>query len=539
MGKKLMNMFLFLAVAAAAVGMTVYVGQGAVSVMIYNFIFLGIMILIYLIGMFGGMFKMNRIAEALQLATEELGNIFKNSGKVASEKLVYLTELFGHKYLDQKMENFTASISASEEGIGEIEDYLNEGELDLYVHKRLLEMVPDIFTSLGILGTFIGLVWGLKDFQPNNYEAMTSSVSVLVDGIKVAFVTSIYGIAFSIIYTFGMKNEYSAMTERLQVFLEKFHSCVMPTAENESRNLMVASQKNQTAAMNQMAEQFSVQMAESFEKIITPTFSKMNASLDTLTTTVVRGQQDALRDILNAFLREFNSSFKFQFQDFNVALDQMKKVQKENVAYTAGLYQEMSQLLSESYAKQDSAMKNMMAELNSVQGQYMNTANRILQENQAIQKQQQVDYQHLADYLKEAEKSSAKFWVACNQTMQKYVEAAAETMDNVSLSEQAAGRVIEEFSAKMHEYAEYQKMSYKAMEQVRKLLADITVAKDNKEIFLKGGAAADAASKEALEKLQEAVESQGEGQKVLLEDMAKNIRDISKAAQKGKFSLFR
>ena len=35
---------------------------------------------------------------------------------------------------------------------------------------------------------------------------------------------------------------------------------------------------------------------------------------------------------------------------------------------------------------------------------------------------QQQDYQHIVDYLKDAEKSAAKFWVACNQTMQKYVE---------------------------------------------------------------------------------------------------------------------
>ena len=63
--------------------------------------------------------------------------------------------------------------------------YFNEEDLDNHIHKRLLEHAPDIFTSLGILGTFVGLVWGLKNFEPSNYEAMTTSVSALVDGIKV------------------------------------------------------------------------------------------------------------------------------------------------------------------------------------------------------------------------------------------------------------------------------------------------------------------------------------------------------------------
>lgn len=83
-------------------------------------------------------------------------------------------------------------------------------------------MAPDIFTSLGILGTFIGLVWGLKSFEPSSYETMTTSVSALVDGIKVAFLTSIYGIAFALIYSSGMKSVYSGMDAKLQDFWRDF-----------------------------------------------------------------------------------------------------------------------------------------------------------------------------------------------------------------------------------------------------------------------------------------------------------------------------
>ena len=82
----------------------------------------------------------------------------------------------------------------------------------------------------------------------------------------------------------------------------------------------------------------------------------------------------------------------------------------------------LSQQLSDSYIKQEKSMKELITELGSMQSRYMSTANRIVQENQEIQKMQQQDYQHLSDYLGEAEKSAAKFWVACNQTMQKYVE---------------------------------------------------------------------------------------------------------------------
>ena len=547
MGKKIINTVLFLAVTAAAVGMTVYVGQGATGVMIYNFTFLVIMAILYLAGMIGGMFRMNNMAQAFENATEELGGIFKTGGKVAKEKLVHLNDIFNHRYLDAKMANFTDEVSRSQEGIGEIEDYLNDDELDNHIHKRLLEMIPDIFTSLGILGTFVGLVWGLKNFEPNNYEAMTSSVSALVDGIKVAFLTSIYGFAFSIIYTYGMKTNYSFMSESLQAFLEKFHSCVMPTAENESRNLLVASQKNQTAAMEKMAEQFSVQMAESFEKVITPTFVKMNDSLDMLATSVLRCQKDAVKDILDVFLKEMHDSFHLQFHDFNEALEQMKKVQNENAAYTSELYQTMTRQLTASYNKQERSMQEMMEKLAASQGHYMDTANRIMEENREIQKMQQADYQHVADYLREAERSSAKFWVACNQTMQKYVEAAAQTVDKISAASRsgddalkASRQLIEEFDSRMQEFMEYQKRAYQTMDQVRALLADITVAKNSKEIYLMGGGTGSQnASRETLKQMKGMLEEQNERQQAALEEMNKNLRDLSKNAQKGKFSLFK
>lgn len=544
MGKKVVNVVLFLIVVAAAVGMTIYTGKGAASVMVYNFVFLGVMVLIYLSGMIGGMFKMNHLSEALRHGTEEVSSIFKAPGKAKAEDLSVLNEIFGEAYLDKKIDTFRGSIDKSQEGIGDVEDFINEEEIDLHIHKRLLEMVPDILTSLGILGTFVGLVWGLKNFNPNDYAAMTSSVASLVDGIKVAFLTSIYGIALSIVYTYGMKSEYSSLTENLQGFLDRFHAYVMPTAENESRNLLVSSQKIQTEAMNKMAEQFSVQMADSFEKVITPTFRKMNDSLDMLVTSVTRCQQDAVKEILDGFMKEMHNSFQLQFRDFNEALNQLKKAQKENADYTATLYQTMSTQLSDNYLQQERVMKDAMTELGNLQNRYLTTANRIVQDNQNIQKMQQQDYQHVTEYLKEAEQSAAKFWVACNQTMKRYVEAATAGMENAGQSSQASAEVlkanrqlIQDFDTKMQEFSQYQKLSYQTMEQVRRLLTDVSLS--GKDLQLQSGRVDSISQKASVDKIQKLLEEQGEAQKELLEDISRNIRELSKAAQKGKFSLFK
>lgn len=550
MSKKILNLLAFLAVLAGCIAMTVFTGKGSVSTMIYNFVFLAIMTVLYLAGMLGGMFRVEGIGQALHRGKEELTGIFKTPGKVKNESLVYLKGIFDHKYLDGRLDDFVDGMNQAKEGIGEIEDYINEDDIDLHVHKRILEMIPDIFTSLGILGTFIGLVWGLKNFEPSSYETMTNSVSSLVAGIKVAFLTSIYGIAFAIIYTSGMKSVFSDMNEKLQAFLEKFHIYVLPTAENESRNLMVVSQKLQVKAMKQMAEQLSAEMAQSFEKAINPTFQKMNESLDVLTESVTSCQQDVMQEILRSFLREMNGSFKLQFKDFNDALAQLKKAQKENTDYTTNLYHTMSDQLNSSYEKQSETMKDMVNELGNAQGRYISTASRIAQENQEIQKMQQQDYQRVADYLKEAEKTSAKFWVACNQTMQRYVETASQGMEKVSAASQtgtdvlnANRQVMEELEKRLADFASCQDKTLQTMEEVRRLLTDISVTKENGNISLTGGQqnlnASRMADRQSMDRLYALMKEQGEKQEALLEEMNRNLGELSKTPQKGKFGLFR
>ncbi|EEX38485.1 chromosome segregation protein SMC [Vibrio metschnikovii] len=62
---------------------------------------------------------------------------------------------------------------------------------------RLTASSTNILTSLGILGTFTGIVVGLMEFDPTNIDG---SIESLLAGLKTAFLTSLVGMAASIIY---------------------------------------------------------------------------------------------------------------------------------------------------------------------------------------------------------------------------------------------------------------------------------------------------------------------------------------------------
>lgn len=59
------------------------------------------------------------------------------------------------------------------------------------------DSIPTVFTTLGILGTFVGIYFGLRQFDVDN---ITGSIPTLLEGLKTAFTTSIWGISLSLIF---------------------------------------------------------------------------------------------------------------------------------------------------------------------------------------------------------------------------------------------------------------------------------------------------------------------------------------------------
>ena len=64
-------------------------------------------------------------------------------------------------------------------------------------HAGFTNYTPTLLTSIGILGTFTGIIIGLLDFDTTNID---SSIGPLLNGLKTAFITSLAGMLLSIIY---------------------------------------------------------------------------------------------------------------------------------------------------------------------------------------------------------------------------------------------------------------------------------------------------------------------------------------------------
>ena len=67
----------------------------------------------------------------------------------------------------------------------------------------LISLAPSAVISLGILGTFLGIYLGLRNFNTAN---INSSIPQLLEGLKTAFITSLFGMSFSLLikYIYGI-----------------------------------------------------------------------------------------------------------------------------------------------------------------------------------------------------------------------------------------------------------------------------------------------------------------------------------------------
>ena len=82
-------------------------------------------------------------------------------------------------------------------------EYINDYSVCKYnkLNLRMLDTAAGTLVGLGLLGTFLGLTLGIKGFDSSNTERINESIQGLLAGMGTAFLTSLLGMTFSILFT--------------------------------------------------------------------------------------------------------------------------------------------------------------------------------------------------------------------------------------------------------------------------------------------------------------------------------------------------
>lgn len=266
------------------------------------------------------------ITRNLQNATKKITVDFEKEQKYLWEKYSsensevlfqnkYLTEIY-KKYMCER--NRLASISENNYKC-DISDYINEDLIDSLMKKNVYNLVPGVMTGLGILGTFIGLSFGLQNFNTGSTQEIEASIAPLMNGIKVAFHTSIYGMLFSLCFNYVYKETLEDAYIEVDEFIKVFENYVDSNASD-----------NNDVVIQMLLQKMPETIGKSISGILSPAVDRMNETLENLTNNMASNQMQGLSKIVDNFVEAMNSSMGDSFKALGETIDKTIEMQTKN-----------------------------------------------------------------------------------------------------------------------------------------------------------------------------------------------------------------
>lgn len=194
-----------------------------------------------------------------------------------------------------------------------VEDYIND---DTVTHgpgnATLAELIPSLLTSLGILGTFMGMVRGLGGLDFTNSEAIIEGIPVLLSGMQFAFGTSVAGVSCSIVFNMLNRILQGSSYRAIDDFVECFTSLAMQRPLDNDVQLICQNQDS-NHMLSGLTEVLPGQLTSAMESSVTRAMSPVAQAMDNFLVGATRAQVDGVGRITSAFVQQMNLSLNDQF----------------------------------------------------------------------------------------------------------------------------------------------------------------------------------------------------------------------------------
>ncbi|MDI3478408.1 MAG: hypothetical protein PWQ59_1933 [Thermoanaerobacterium sp.] len=227
-----------------------------------------------------------------------------------------LREYFSKNFLRIPWKKYEKSIRRIKSGIsetGEIKEKLyatieaeNYFDKSILINDPILKLQPyvsHVLVSLGILGTFLGIVIGLNDIDLSNIETTKNSIDFLLSGVQVSFRTSLYGIAYSIILSFYIKYCFGSIENNLYELSEEINLFFPLNTQEDGIKELYFELEKQTSSIQKLASDFAEEVGSKFDKTIkenlAPSLDKFSEMTENLVKISQEASQNAIDSIVN------------------------------------------------------------------------------------------------------------------------------------------------------------------------------------------------------------------------------------------------
>lgn len=222
------------------------------------------------------------------------------------------------------------------------------------VNQNDLDLIPSMFTTIGILGTFGGIAYGLWFFNPEDIE---KSIPTLLEGLKTAFFASIFGIALSIIFSKRIsfiknKNEKGVLSDETKAINKLIESIAelrnefISTDDNGNsikpgnifRDIYKESAK-QSNALQTFSSDLALTISAGFEQILNNPTEGVVAELKLVKAEIEslgNKLKDPATDMTQSIVKELQESMGKMIEEFKTSMSGDTKNEMERLAVLLG-----------------------------------------------------------------------------------------------------------------------------------------------------------------------------------------------------------
>ncbi len=161
------------------------------------------------------------------------------------------------------------------------EEFFNEHRFaSRLVGNRFLHVAPVALTTIGLLGTFLGLTVGLTALDlGSSADELRSGIQTLVHGAALGFTASLFGVSMSLVANVVERWSERAVVRKIQTLQATIDELFPMRSPEQSLSDIAASSKESKVALQELHEKIGLSLQESVKNVGDETSRAVSAAI--------------------------------------------------------------------------------------------------------------------------------------------------------------------------------------------------------------------------------------------------------------------
>lgn len=329
------------------------------------------------------------------------------------------------------------------------EDFFNEHSLAHSVFE-IKAITPALLTAVGVFGTFCGLLIALKGFDISIPEL---SMSKMLDGAKTAFVTSVWGVFFSILSNIYLRFSNHFLRRQIRSLITIIDE-IYPANVTSDRDLKALGADDDISVQDSISD-MKTSLVEVIKKtskdsadLIASAITKHIREINENSAKIIETTLDKLNDSLNANIREQAEQTRAAGQAFV----ESTRVATEKIRNE---FENSAQIIRNEFEGIGTSISELLASSNSDLGKWSEVAQLLSQKGDELVTKTGMLFEGLSrisDNLSNLDKVQLERQTELAEAVQSISYSTSTYKDNMERTAEFMGK-LDEFTAQWDKFA--------------------------------------------------------------------------------------